>query len=69
LYVRKTQIATIASQQTTSLFDHFVGGGEWRRRDAEAECFGGVEVDYQVEFRSCNTGNEAGFAPAKILPA
>jgi hypothetical protein len=35
-------------QQTArvaSLFDHIVGNGEHARRNGEAECFGGVEVD------------------------
>jgi len=43
-----TIIGLVHPQQTArvaSLFDHIVGNGEHARRNGEAECFGGVEVD------------------------
>ena len=42
--VRFVPIADIA------LFDHLVGGGEQLRMEFEAERFGGLEVDHQLEF-------------------
>jgi hypothetical protein len=39
------------SQQTSSLFDHLVGGGEHRLRHGQAERLGGLEVDHQLEAR------------------
>jgi hypothetical protein len=36
--------------RVVSLFDHIVGNGEQARRNDEAECFGGLEVDDQLEF-------------------
>src|SRR3974390_2454366 len=39
------------SQQTSSLFDHLVGGGEQRWRHGQAERLGGLEVDHQLETR------------------
>src|ERR1035437_1577597 len=45
-----TLIATNAPQQTESLFDHLVGGGEQLRMEFEPERFGGLEVDHKIEF-------------------
>jgi hypothetical protein len=33
------------------LFDHLIGAGKQRGRHGEAERFGGLEVDCQLEFR------------------
>jgi hypothetical protein len=37
------------SQQRQRLFDHLVGAGEQRVRHGEAERFGGLEIDHQLE--------------------
>src|SRR5580704_16745378 len=39
------------SQQSSSLFDHLVGGGDQRWRHGQAEHLGGLEVDHQLEAR------------------
>ena len=41
--------ATYAVQQTTWLFDHLVGAREQRRRHVEAERFGALEIDQELE--------------------
>jgi len=40
---------THAPQQNVSLFDHLIGAGEHRSRNAEAERFGGLENDDEIE--------------------
>src|SRR5271169_2286490 len=47
--VRFVPIAADAPQQTVSLFDHLVGGGEQSRRHGEAERLGGLEVDEKFD--------------------
>ena len=42
---------THALQQKASLFNHLVGTHEQRHRHVEAERFGGLEVDDQLELR------------------
>jgi hypothetical protein len=39
-----------ASQQTTALFDHFVGGGEQLFRDGEAKRLCSLEIDDELKF-------------------
>src|SRR5436305_12417272 len=38
------------SLRLAHLLDHLVRNGEHPRRDSEAECLGGVEVDHELEF-------------------
>src|SRR6516165_6129485 len=38
------------SQQLSCSLDHLVGTREQRRRNVDAECFCGREVDHQLEF-------------------
>jgi hypothetical protein len=41
----------IALQQATErLLDYLVGERQQRRRDREVDCFGGLEVDNELEF-------------------
>src|SRR3974377_2442444 len=71
------------SQQTSSLFDHLVSGGEQRWRHGQAKRLGGLEIDHQLETRrlfdweiagigaSHNFGNEpcgASILFAKVCP-
>jgi hypothetical protein len=39
-----------------SLFDHFVGDGEYARWNAESESLGGLEIDDQFEFGRLHHG-------------
>jgi hypothetical protein len=32
------------------LLNHFIGGGEQRRRNSKSKCFGGLEIDHQFKF-------------------
>src|ERR1700756_2197380 len=38
------------SLRLAHLFDHLVGSGKKSARHRDADCFGGLEVDHQVEF-------------------
>jgi hypothetical protein len=58
-HVRKVQPAH-AVRQKGSLFDHLVGGGEQRWRDAETKRFGGLEVQFEGHVRRLLTGRSAG---------
>src|SRR5215469_16835659 len=44
------QKRTFCATVKTSLFNHLVSDAKQSRREAEAECLGGFEVDYQLEF-------------------
>jgi hypothetical protein len=44
-----TQKQTHAPQQNASLLDHLVGASEQRHRNLEAKCFGGLEINHQLE--------------------
>ena len=48
--VAKGRKRTHAPLQIISLFDHLVGGGKQRLRNAQAEGFGGLWVDDEIEF-------------------
>jgi hypothetical protein len=45
------QNPTLALQQTPLLFNDFIGAGEQRKRDGEAERLGGLEVENEVNPR------------------
>ena len=47
--------------------DHLIRPLQQRRRDRQAERFGGLEVDHQLELGGLLTGTSAGFAPFRIL--
>jgi hypothetical protein len=49
-------------------FDDLVGAGEQRSWHGEAECFGGVEIDYQLIFRRLLDRELGRFLPCRILP-
>jgi hypothetical protein len=40
-------------------FDHLVGSGKERRRDRDAQCSGGLEVDGQFEFARLEMGSHS----------
>jgi hypothetical protein len=60
-------IATNATQQTSSLFDHVVGAQQKRFRDRQPECFRDLEVDDQLEFRRLLDRQVGRLRPAQNL--
>jgi hypothetical protein len=61
------QEETHAPQQTASLFNHLVSGGQHGRRQRDAERLGGLKIDDEFEFGRLFNGKIAGFAPRRIL--
>ena len=57
-----TEVLRCRENETAPLFDHLVGDGEQTWREGEAECLGGVEVDYELEF------DRTGFSPLRTRP-
>jgi hypothetical protein len=49
------------------LLDHLIRTRQQRRRDRQAECLGGLEVDDEVELGGLLDGMSAGLAPLRIL--
>ena len=46
--------------RATSLFDHLIGAGDERRRYFKAKCFGGLQIDHQLELRRLLHGEVCG---------
>src|SRR5215470_4197325 len=41
---------TSSAMTTPSSLDHFIGARDYGRRDRDAQCIGGFEIDCQLEF-------------------
>jgi hypothetical protein len=54
-----------SSPMDSRRFDHLVGGREQRRLHVETECFGGLQVDHQLELPG---GRAADYVPEKAPP-
>jgi hypothetical protein len=50
-----------------SLFDHLIRTVQERRRDRQAEGFGGLEVDHEVEFGRLLDGQVGGLGALEDL--
>jgi hypothetical protein len=59
---------THAPQQTTELFDYFVGGGEQVRRYRETERLGCSAVDHQLKLRGLQNRQISWFGTFENLP-
>ena len=53
--------ADICAAASSRLFDYLVGARKYGRGDVRPSRFGGLEIDYQIEF-----GRVRGFAPFSI---
>jgi hypothetical protein len=51
-----------------SLFDHFVGATQHRKRHCQAECLGGLEIDDQFDLGRLLNRQISGFRAVKNLP-
>ena len=61
--VRFVPIADIGTDLVGQLFDHLIGAAEHCRRNCEAECFRGLEVDDQLELDRLRDGQVGRLGP------
>ena len=46
---RKGPLAAVSNRSKAALLDYFVGEREHIRRDSQVKCFGGLQIDKQLE--------------------
>ena len=47
--VKTWSLAAVSNRSKAALLDYFVGEGEHIWRDSQTKCFGGLEIDKQLE--------------------